>query len=291
MRVRSDSRRRADPPSRARPSADRARRPAGRASRPIMVSCFSSSSRCLSNTDMSFSDFLGGCAGRISTRLGRLRAGCAIRSTITSATSSGISAHSDLVFDEPAEAGIDRSWQDIRHADAVVANLLHQRLAEGVQRRLRRTVGGAVDEGVLAGQAADVDDPAAAARLEVRQRGVAAVEDAAQVRVDDAVPLIHRHLGHRSEHADASVVDRMSSPPNVDTVCANAASTSAVLAHVGPDAERVRTQRREPRHLRGPDPLPVIATDAPLATSALAVASPIPREPPVTNATFQSVSS
>ena len=57
--------------------------------------------RVLAEYGLVVHDFLGGCAGRISTRLGRLRDGWAIRSTITSATSSGINAHSDFVFDSP----------------------------------------------------------------------------------------------------------------------------------------------------------------------------------------------
>ncbi len=219
-----------------------------------MVSCFSSSSRCLLEYRLVVHDFLGGCAGRISTRLGRLRAGCAIRSTITSATSSGISAHSDLVLDESTKAGIHGSWQHIRHTDAVVAHLLHQRLTEGVQRGLRRTVGGAVDEGVLAGQAADVDDPAAAASLEVRQRGVAAVEDAAQVGVDDAMPLIHRHLGHRSEHADASVVDQdVETPKGGHGLCECRLDVSSTGAR-RPECRARSSPTPRPRHLRGPDP-------------------------------------
>ena len=53
---------------------------------------------------------------------------------------------------------------DVAHADVVVPQLLHQRLAEGVQAGLRRAVGGAAGERVLARQAADVDDEPAAPR-------------------------------------------------------------------------------------------------------------------------------
>ena len=96
----------------------------------------------------------------------------------------------DFVLDSPPNPVFTEPGQHVRDPNAVVANLLHQRFAERVERRLRRAVRGAVDERILAGKAADVDDPAAAARLQVRKRRMAAVEDAGQVRVDDAVPLV-----------------------------------------------------------------------------------------------------
>src|SRR6185295_3875398 len=61
------------------------------------------------------------------------------------------------------EAGRDRTRHDIADADVVVTNFLHQSFTEGVDRRFRGAVRRATGEGVLAGQAADVDDPAAAA--------------------------------------------------------------------------------------------------------------------------------
>ena len=101
---RSDSRRHAGRPSRARRSAGPSRPRDGRVpSHHRLVT--SSAWRCLSIASMS--TFLaayyrlpeiGGCAGRISTRLGRLRAGCASRSTTTSATSSGDSFQSASAF-------------------------------------------------------------------------------------------------------------------------------------------------------------------------------------------------
>ena len=85
-------------------------------------------------------------------------------------------------------------------------HLLHQRFAERVQPRLRGAVGGAADEGVLARQAADVDDPAAATGAQLRNGGVAAVEHAGQVRLDHAQPVVIAHVGDVRERADARVV-------------------------------------------------------------------------------------
>ena len=60
----------------------------------------------------------------------------------------------------------------------------------------------------LLGEAADVDDPAAAALFEVRNGGVTAVKDAGEIRVEHAVPFLHRRLGDGLEHANAGVVDQ-----------------------------------------------------------------------------------
>ncbi len=65
---------------------------------------------------------------------------------------------------EPCEHGPRAHRAD---ADAVVTKLLHQRLAKRIQAGLGGRVRGAAGERVLAGQAADVDDPAAAALAQV----------------------------------------------------------------------------------------------------------------------------
>jgi hypothetical protein len=61
-------------------------------------------------------------------------------------------------------------------------------------------------ERVAAREAADVDDPAAAARAQVRDGRVRAVEHAAQVRLDRLAPLLAGHFGHVDEDADGGVV-------------------------------------------------------------------------------------
>ena len=88
-----------------------------------------------------------------------------------------------------------------------MTDLLHQRLAERVESRFRRAVGRGAGKGILAGQAADVDDESAACAGEVRKRGVARVEHAGQVRVDHLGPLFRRHVRHVGKDADAGIVD------------------------------------------------------------------------------------
>ena len=140
-------------------------------------------------------------------RLGRLRDGNVTSSRTRSATSSGAIFQSAAgVVGPPAEAGRDRSGHDVADPDVVVANFLHQRFAERVQTGLRCAVRRAAHERVLAREAADVDDPSAAAALEMRKRGGAAVEDAAEVGVDDVLPVAGRHVGDVREVADAGVV-------------------------------------------------------------------------------------
>src|SRR4051812_347672 len=107
-----------------------------------------------------------------------------------------------------AEPGRHRSRHHVADADVVVANFLHQRFAERVQARLGRAVRRAAGERVLAGQAADVDDPAAAAAAHLGNRGARAVEDAAQVRVDHLAPVLDAHVAGVGEAADAGVVDQ-----------------------------------------------------------------------------------
>jgi len=85
-------------------------------------------------------------------------------------------------------------------------HFLHQRFTERVDGCFRGAVRRAAGKGVLAGQAADIDDPATAAPLHVRNRGVAAVEHAAHVGIDDVVPRRHVHVGDVAEDADAGVV-------------------------------------------------------------------------------------
>jgi hypothetical protein len=105
------------------------------------------------------------------------------------------------------EAGGDRTGHDVGNADVVVPHFLHQRLAELVQAGLGSAIRSAVGEPVLAGQAADVDDPPATPLAQVRDRGVAAVKNAAQVGIEDLPPLGGGHVGNRRKQPHASVVD------------------------------------------------------------------------------------
>ena len=187
-----------------------------------------------------------------------------------------------------AESGRDRPRHHVADADVVVAHLLHQRFAERVQAGLRRAVGGAAGKRVLAGQAADVDDPAAAALPQVRNRGVAAVEDAAEVRVDDRCQSASVMSATFANTPTPALLTRTSSPPkSIDR--SRTARSPRRLAHVGDDAERACGPSSRLRALEIAGVLvPVIATEAPRRPSASAIAKPMPFDPPVTSATMPS---
>ena len=143
---------------------------------------------------------------------------------------------------EPAETGVDRPGQDVSHTDPVVANFLHQRLAERVERRLRRAVRRAIGKWILSRKTADVHDPPAAALAHLRQDRATTVEHAGQIRIEDGVPRLERHVGCRLERADAGVVDQ-----NIDTAelvdsGRNKVLHVRVVAHVSPHREHALAQ-------------------------------------------------
>src|SRR5579859_5814857 len=113
-----------------------------------------------------------------------------------------------------AELGVHGSWTDDRNANVVGAQLFGDRVAQSVQAPFRRAIRGLVGQRVLAGQRRDVDD-VSAARLDHQRRKAADAEvNAAQVRVEDEVPVLRRELMQRTRRAaDAGVVDQ-----NVDTL-------------------------------------------------------------------------
>ena len=100
-----------------------------------------------------------------------------------------------------AEFRIHAARHDGTDAHVVVAVVQHHGLGETVEPELGGVVAGAAAERVLAGQAGDVDDEAAAALGEPRQRLARAVERTVQIQVDVAVPLFRRHVADFSEHA------------------------------------------------------------------------------------------
>src|ERR1039458_2490395 len=81
-----------------------------------------------------------------------------------------------------------------------IAMVQHHRFAETVEPELRGVITGSAAEGILSGQAGDVDDEPAATPRELRQRFPRAIESAIQVEVDVAVPLLRRHLAHFVEY-------------------------------------------------------------------------------------------
>ena len=110
----------------------------------------------------------------------------------TSATSSGASSHSDFVLDRPPNPVLTEPGSTYAtrmpscRTSCISASLKALSAAFDAQYAAPSA------NGVLAGEAADVDDPAAAARPQVRQRRAAAVEDAGQVGLDDVVPFVRR---------------------------------------------------------------------------------------------------
>src|SRR5215207_327219 len=106
-----------------------------------------------------------------------------------------------------AELGVDRAGHDVADLDAVVPHLLHERLAEAVERELRGVVGGHPRVRVRAGQRRNVDDVAAAPPLHLGDGRAAAVEDAEQVRLQHRAKLLGRSLLDGFEEPDARVVD------------------------------------------------------------------------------------
>ena len=129
----------------------------------------------------------------------------------------------------------------------------------------------------------------AAARLHRRDRGARAVEDAAQVGVDDLAPVVEAHVGDVAELADAGVVDEH----------VEAAESLHGLVDEPLSVGRRRARRRAHVSTLSP-PLNVcaafrrsdslralIATCMPRSRNARATASPIPFDPPVTMPTMQ----
>ena len=118
------------------------------------------------------------------------------------------------------------------------------------------------------------------------QRRVTAVEDAAQVRVDDAVPLFDGHVGNGTKHADAGVVDQDVETAELrDGLRERRLRPRCDLTNVGANAQHVLAERPNAESM-WPDPVPWIATDAPLDASARAVPIRSLREPPVRMPTF-----
>ena len=138
-----------------------------------------------------------------------------------------------------AEAGRDRSRHDVADADVVVPDLLHQRFAERVQPGLRRAVRRAAGERVLAGQAADVDDPAAAAPAQLREspRGSSRTRRSDSCRSSAASRRSSCRRRSRTTPTPA-LLTRMSRPPNVFTASPTARAASSGMLHVGADGVR-----------------------------------------------------
>src|SRR5450631_4552226 len=107
-----------------------------------------------------------------------------------------------------AEVGVNRAWADDGDANVVGAQFFGDGVAQAIQSPLRGGVGGSVGQGVLAGQGRDVNDVSGAGLDHQRRQAADAVVDAAQVRVQHAVPIVGRKLVEWAPcAADAGVVD------------------------------------------------------------------------------------
>ena len=150
----SGNTRRAGRPSRARRSAGRAPPPGALRRAHHRLVNLERVAMLVEYGHRSCYPFLGGCDGRISTRLGRLRAGNAIRSPPPARRRRARASTRSVCRRSAAEIGAHRARQDAGDADAVVPDFLHERLAERVERGLRCAVGrasanGAVDDRLL----------------------------------------------------------------------------------------------------------------------------------------------
>src|SRR5262245_13698469 len=97
----------------------------------------------------------------------------------------------------------------------MVPYFLHQGFAECVESRFRGTVGGPIRKRVVSRQAADIDNPPAAARAEMRQRRTAAVKNAGQVGIEDFLPFVDGHVANGTKHTYAGVVDQHVDAPEM----------------------------------------------------------------------------
>ena len=232
--------------------------------------------------------FRGGREGRISTRLGRLRR--MPHQVDRPARHRRAAAPRRLLSRAPPpNVGIDRSRQhDATRMPSCRTSCISASV-NALTRGLGGAVGRAAGERVRGRQAADVDDPAAAAGPQVRQRRARGVEDAGDVGVEQS--------RHSSSVISATGWNRPT--PALLTTIRGRRSGDGRVARGRPC--RRATQRRRAARARGRPPrardrctaaaacrrtVPVMATAAPRDASARAVASPMPREPPVTSATF-----
>ena len=106
------------------------------------------------------------------------------------------------------EAGADGPRYHAAYADVVVTNFLHQHFTQGVETSLRSAVRRPADKRMASGEAADVDDPSTTAASQHRNCRVARKEDAAQIRLNDCLPVFDRHFVDLSKTPHTGIVDK-----------------------------------------------------------------------------------
>ena len=139
------------------------------------------------------------------------------------------------------EPGVDRAGADRHDPHVVAPHLQHQRLGEPQHRVLRRAVGGAALDAVLAGERSDVDNGATARVHHAFQERSSDEIQGAHVHAHGRVPVLERQLGDGLEAAYSGIVDEH-------------ARSSSLASHEG--RERVHAGRvgHVARHAEGVDP-------------------------------------
>ena len=105
-----------------------------------------------------------------------------------------------------SEPGVDRAGADRHDPHAVSPHLQHERLREPEHRVLRRAVGGAALDAVLARERRDIDDGAAACVHHSLEEGSGDEIQRAHVHAHGRVPVLERQLGEGLEPPDSSIV-------------------------------------------------------------------------------------
>ena len=119
----------------------------------------------------------------------------------------------DALAEQPLALGlaqhrrVDEPGRDRVDGDPLGAELERQRLGEADHARLGRHVVGHEGLAAVGARRRDVDDPAPAGGDHVGQDGLAAVERAGEVDLEDAVPRVGVDLEERAEAVEAGVVD------------------------------------------------------------------------------------
>jgi hypothetical protein len=131
-----------------------------------------------------------------------------------------------------AEAGPGVGGLDDQDPDAVLADLVVQRLGVALDGVLRRDVEGHEGLGGDPEDGRDVDDASATLGAHVRQDGLRHTDDTEDVDVQDALGLGDGVLLHGARRADARVVDQdVDAPEPVDHLC-DRSGGRVVAAHV-----------------------------------------------------------
>src|SRR5207302_4049791 len=105
------------------------------------------------------------------------------------------------------EICLRRTGTNERYANVVPAQLFCGGNAETVQTPFRRRVGGAIRERILASDGGDIDDVAATAPDHARYKGRHAVVHAAQVGVEDRIPLFRwKSVQRTAKVTDTSII-------------------------------------------------------------------------------------